>query len=46
MPQARTVSVPGAAHNVASTAPHQVADVVRALLDERDHDRLAPLKNG
>ncbi|MGC5030707.1 alpha/beta fold hydrolase [Micromonospora sp. DT229] len=42
VPQARTVSVPGAAHNVASTAPHQVADAVRALLDDRDHDRLNP----
>ncbi|MCM0673955.1 alpha/beta hydrolase [Micromonospora phytophila] len=32
VPRARTVSVPGAAHNVATTAPAQVADAVRTLL--------------
>ncbi|GIJ79041.1 Lysophospholipase, alpha-beta hydrolase superfamily [Micromonospora phaseoli] len=32
VPRARTVVVPGAAHNVATTAPRQVADTVRALL--------------
>ncbi|MDT0529292.1 alpha/beta fold hydrolase [Micromonospora sp. DSM 115977] len=32
VPHARTVTVPGAAHNVVTTAPAQVADAVRALL--------------
>ncbi|MEV2241215.1 alpha/beta hydrolase [Micromonospora sp. NPDC049891] len=32
VPGAGTVSVPGAAHNVATTAPRQVAETVRALL--------------
>ncbi|MEH1098845.1 alpha/beta fold hydrolase [Micromonospora sp. CPCC 205561] len=32
VPHARTVAVPGAAHNVATTAPAQVADAIRALL--------------
>ncbi|PZF86813.1 alpha/beta fold hydrolase, partial [Micromonospora deserti] len=32
VPQARTVVVPGAAHNVATTAPVQVADAIRRLL--------------
>ncbi|WP_307812990.1 alpha/beta fold hydrolase [Micromonospora coerulea] len=32
VPAARTVSVPGAAHNVATTAPAQVTDAIRALL--------------
>ena len=45
LPRARTVSVPGAAHNVASTAARQVADAVRALLDDLDHERLDALTN-
>ncbi|WP_446219319.1 alpha/beta fold hydrolase [Micromonospora sp. IBHARD004] len=32
VPAARTVTVPAAAHNVATTAPAQVADAIRALL--------------
>ncbi|MFG3419284.1 alpha/beta fold hydrolase [Micromonospora sp. NPDC048063] len=32
VPHARTLTVPGAAHNVATTAPAQVADAIRALL--------------
>ncbi|MEU6074276.1 alpha/beta hydrolase [Micromonospora sp. NPDC047074] len=32
VPHARTVTVPGAAHNVATTVPAQVADAIRALL--------------
>ncbi|MEU8071413.1 alpha/beta hydrolase [Micromonospora sp. NPDC048169] len=32
VPDARTVAVPGAAHNVVTTAPAQVADAVHALL--------------
>ncbi|WP_243704694.1 alpha/beta fold hydrolase [Micromonospora sp. KC723] len=32
VPDARQVDVPGAAHNVATTAPRQVADAIRALL--------------
>ncbi|MEU4780119.1 alpha/beta fold hydrolase [Micromonospora sp. NPDC023633] len=32
VPHARTVTVPGAAHNVVTTAPAQVADAIRALL--------------
>ena len=45
VPRVRTVSVPGAAHNVASTAPRQVADAVRALLGDRVPDRLDTLTN-
>ncbi|WBB81692.1 alpha/beta fold hydrolase [Micromonospora sp. WMMD882] len=33
VPTARVVAVPGAAHNVATTAPAQVADAVSAFLD-------------
>ncbi|SCL22698.1 Pimeloyl-ACP methyl ester carboxylesterase [Micromonospora rhizosphaerae] len=32
VPDARVVTVPGAAHNVATTAPAQVADAIRSLL--------------
>ncbi|MFC0028071.1 alpha/beta fold hydrolase [Micromonospora chaiyaphumensis] len=32
VPDARTAAVPGAAHNVATTAPGQVADAIRDLL--------------
>ncbi|MEV5768784.1 alpha/beta hydrolase [Micromonospora sp. NPDC052213] len=32
VPHARTLTVPGAAHNVATTAPAQVAGAIRALL--------------
>ncbi|MEU4477694.1 alpha/beta hydrolase [Micromonospora sp. NPDC023966] len=32
VPDARTTTVPGAAHNVATTAPAQVADAIRDLL--------------
>ena len=32
VPDARAVTVPGAAHNVATTAPAQAADAIRALL--------------
>jgi pimeloyl-ACP methyl ester carboxylesterase len=32
VPAARTVTVPAAAHNVATTAPTQVADAIRDLL--------------
>ncbi|MGW4499620.1 alpha/beta fold hydrolase [Micromonospora sp. NPDC004336] len=32
VPRARTLTVPGAAHNVATTAPAQVADAIRTLL--------------
>ncbi|MBQ1073545.1 alpha/beta hydrolase [Micromonospora sp. C31] len=32
VPHARTVTVPGTAHNVATTAPAQIADAIRALL--------------
>ncbi|MFI7650474.1 alpha/beta fold hydrolase [Micromonospora sp. NPDC049460] len=32
VPHARMLTVPGAAHNVATTAPAQVADAIRALL--------------
>ncbi|MER5338626.1 alpha/beta fold hydrolase [Micromonospora sp. NPDC002717] len=32
VPHAHTLTVPGAAHNVATTAPAQVADAIRALL--------------
>ncbi|WP_341719805.1 alpha/beta hydrolase [Micromonospora sp. FIMYZ51] len=39
VPGGRTVAVPGAAHNVATTAPWQVADAVRTLLDPSHPDK-------
>ncbi|WP_245714962.1 alpha/beta fold hydrolase [Micromonospora inyonensis] len=36
VPTAALVTVPGAAHNVATTAPARVADAVRAFLTRPD----------
>ncbi|WP_346535647.1 alpha/beta hydrolase [Micromonospora sp. DPT] len=41
VPHARAATVPGAAHNVVTTAPRQVADAIRALLAP-DPDKVNP----
>ncbi|MEV0806901.1 alpha/beta hydrolase [Micromonospora sp. NPDC050200] len=41
VPHARAVPVPGAAHNLVTTAPQQVADAIRTLL-AADPDKVDP----
>jgi len=38
LPSARLVTVPGAARNVATTAPVRVADAIRAFLADEQAD--------